>query len=273
MGIGENLYVGGIVNITNDETSDSTYTGALIVAGGVGIGENLYVGGVISITSDESSTAVDEGSLVVTGGIGVSENLYVGGIVNITSDETSDAVDKGSLVVTGGIGVSENLYVGGITNITSIDISDSTYTGALIVAGGVGIGENLNVGGNIDAASFTILGENAGIITSQSGLRPVGSTATTFVTNINPALYGQYNITFLSSDLLITLSSAEFDGQRLIIRIQDNGTSQNLSYDPAWIREIGLALPTYTIPDQLLYIALIYNEENDVWDVLSYVQQ
>ena len=216
---------------------------------------------------------MDTGALIVAGGVGIGENLYVGGITNITSVDTSDAVDTGALIVAGGVGIGENLYVGGITNITSVDTSDSTYTGALIVAGGVGIGENLNVGGNIDAASFTILGENAGIITSQSGLRPVGSIDTTFVTDIDPALYGQYNITFLSSDLLITLSSAAFDGQRLIIRIQDNGSSQRLSYDPIWIREIGLALPTYTIPDQLLYIALIYNEESDIWDVLSYVQQ
>ena len=89
----------GTFVISNTTGTVSTTTGALQVAGGVGIGGNLYVGGVITatnffagtlridagstmtnlvVTGTDTSTSTTTGAIVVAGGVGVSGNLNVG---------------------------------------------------------------------------------------------------------------------------------------------------------------------------------------------------
>jgi hypothetical protein len=77
------------------------------------------------------------------------------------------------------------------------------------------------------------------------------------------------NITSLESDLTINAPTATLtDGLKLIVRILDNGTSRNLTWD-SFYREIGVTLPAATTIDKLLYVGCIYNADNNTFDVVA----
>ena len=77
------------------------------------------------------------------------------------------------------------------------------------------------------------------------------------------------DITALASDLTINAPTATLtDGLKLIVRILDNGTSRNLTWD-AFYREIDVTLPAATTIDKLLYVGCIYNADNNTFDVVA----
>lgn len=77
------------------------------------------------------------------------------------------------------------------------------------------------------------------------------------------------DITALASDLTINAPTATLtDGLKLIVRILDNGTSRNLTWD-SFYREIGLTLPTATLIGKILYVGCIYNADNNTFDVVA----
>ena len=80
------------VNITNTNSSTSTTTGALTVAGGVGISGNLYQSGIHVIQSTASSTSTTTGALQVAGGIGVGGNANIYGTLTVGPTVTGTSV-------------------------------------------------------------------------------------------------------------------------------------------------------------------------------------
>ena len=94
------------------------------------------------------------------------------------------------------------------------------------------------------------------------------STITT-ATALSPTTHTEYHITTLASDLIINAPSGEFsDGQTILLKIKDNGTSKNLSWNSAW-KPIGLTLPIRTNADTWLYVGAIYNSISTTWDVIA----
>ena len=210
-----------ILNATT--TSTSSATGALTVSGGVGIGENIYVGGslnvtgnttlngAISILNTTTSTSSSTGALTVSGGVGIGENVYIGGLLNvagnttlgsdnadtitingitsIASNTTSTSSATGALTVSGGVGIAGNAYVGGALNITGAStlkgavsitnttVSSSYTTGALIVSGGVGIAGNTYVNGLLSVNGNATLGNATSDIITLQGKIIVSSAA------------------------------------------------------------------------------------------------
>ncbi len=77
------------------------------------------------------------------------------------------------------------------------------------------------------------------------------------------------DITALASDLTINAPTATLtDGLKLIVRILDDGTSRNLTWD-SFYREIDVTLPAATTIDKLLYVGCIYNADNNTFDVVA----
>ena len=87
----------------------------------------------------------------------------------------------------------------------------------------------------------------------------------------------QYNITALATiaNIAIPTGSTAFDGQKLTIRIKDNGTAYALSWvtTAGGYRTIGTILPLITIATKTMYIGCIYNAADSFWDVVSVAQQ
>jgi hypothetical protein len=70
--------------------STSATTGALVVSGGVGVGGNLYAGGIVRLTDTTASTSSTTGALVVSGGVGVVGDLNVNGTAVFQQGNASD---------------------------------------------------------------------------------------------------------------------------------------------------------------------------------------
>jgi hypothetical protein len=178
------IFKTGGIRLVHTTASTNTATGALQVVGGVGIGGDMYVGGIIDIINTTEATSSATGALQVVGGAGIGRDIWVGQRLNVGSD----AVVTGNAFVNGGTfgtnqvtfnllnntattinfgGAGTAINIGATTGITtvrnntvvsSITGASSTATGALVVHGGVGINQNLHVGGTITvtgAATFS----------------------------------------------------------------------------------------------------------------------
>lgn len=65
-------------------------------------------------------------------------------------------------------------------------------------------------------------------------------------------------------------SGTPVNGQKLIIRVKDNGTARALSWSGSqWRASSDLALPTTTILSKTLYLGFIYNSADTKWDLLA----
>lgn len=61
-------------------------------------------------------------------------------------------------------------------------------------------------------------------------------------------------------------------GQKLIIRIKDNGTARALTWDTQF-RAMGVALPTTTILSKTLYMGFFFNSTDTKWDLVASAQE
>lgn len=61
-------------------------------------------------------------------------------------------------------------------------------------------------------------------------------------------------------------------GQKLIIRIKDNGTARALSWNAIY-RAMGTALPSTTVLSKTLYLGFIYNSTDSKWDLVASAQE
>ena len=86
----------------------------------------------------------------------------------------------------------------------------------------------------------------------------------------------QYTVTALSAATTIAIpTGTPDDGQRLTIRIKDNGTARALTWTTSagGYRIVGTTLPTTTVVSKVLYVGCIYNSQDSFWDVIAVAQQ
>jgi hypothetical protein len=62
------------------------------------------------------------------------------------------------------------------------------------------------------------------------------------------------------------------NGDKLMFRILDNGSSQTLSWN-ATFTAIGVTIPTATTAGKMTYVGAIYNAANTRWDVIAVTTQ
>ena len=132
--------------LSNTTISNSTATGALIVAGGVGVAGNVnapqFYGNISATVANVSRMSV---SGTVSGSLSVDGSIYQGGARVL---DTSQISTLGYPTYTGGL-----LFVGNSV-FASGGVSTTANTGAVVIIGGLGVGSgvaggNINVNGNI----------------------------------------------------------------------------------------------------------------------------
>jgi len=99
---------------------------------------------------------------------------------------------------------------------------------------------------------------------SASTITPTGDTA------------DEYTVTALAVPATIAApSGTPTDGQRLILRIKDNGTGRALTWTTTSgaYRAVGITLPTTTTASKVTYVGLIYNAQDTYWDAIATVTQ
>lgn len=76
-------------------------------------------------------------------------------------------------------------------------------------------------------------------------------------------------VTSLAQTLTINApTGSPIQGESIIIRIKDNGTSRTLSWNSVY-RSVGATLPTATTAGKTTYIGAIYNSTDAKWDVVA----
>jgi hypothetical protein len=85
-----------------------------------------------------------------------------------------------------------------------------------------------------------------------------------------------YAYTALAAGLTINIPvGTPLDGDKLIFRLLDNGTSRALTWDTTstGYTVIGVTLPTATTVSKTTYVGCIYNANNTRWDVIAVTTQ
>lgn len=86
----------------------------------------------------------------------------------------------------------------------------------------------------------------------------------------------QYNVTALAvAATFATPSGTPTDGQRLLLRIKDDGTARALTWTQTSgaYRAVGVPLPSTTVASKVLYVGCIWNAQDSYWDITAVAQQ
>jgi hypothetical protein len=98
-------------------------------------------------------------------------------------------------------------------------------------------------------------------------------------TAINSDTTDQYTVYGLDTALTFSTPTGNpVDGQKLMIRIKDDGNAQTLTWttgSTGAFRAVGVTLPTTTVANKLTYLSCVYNEDYLAprWDVISMSQE
>jgi hypothetical protein len=197
------------------------------------------------------------GVATATNSIGIGQSALS---LNSGNKNIAIGYESGNAVTTG----SNNVIIGGYTG-AALPIS-ATGSNFVVLSDGAG---NIRAYWSGDDATF-----NGGLTLFTGPLR----TAVAFISSdstITPTSddSNQYNITALAVPATIAVpSGSPADGQKLLIRIKDNGTARALTWNAIY-RVIGTFLPTTTVATKTTYVGCIYNGADNVWDVVAVTTQ
>ena len=194
LGVGGNIYQGGIHVIQNSTAASSTASGALQVWGGTGIGGALYVGSTSNLQGVVATNIVASGTLGVTGtstlGVLNATSGTFSGTLGVTGTSVLNGLQATNIVASGTLGVTGTSILAGLTTVTNTTAATNTTTGALQVRGGVGIGGDLYVGGPVTSSV---------------------NSATTTGTTVQGVLYNNTLLSAYTSGALTTTTAVTLD--------------------------------------------------------------
>jgi hypothetical protein len=161
---------------------------------------------------------------------------------------------------------------------TAIGAGTGNGTVTSIIAGTGLSGGTITSSGTIaiDSTVATLTGTQT--LTNKRVTNRIGSNGGTTSGNITPTsdTADQYNITGLTGTSAIQIpSGTPTDGQRLSIRIKDDGTGRTLSWvtTAGGYRVIGTTLPLTTTANKTIYVGCVYNVADSFWDVVAVAEQ
>jgi len=222
---------------------------------------------VISTMSTNGAVAVlDEGTSITSG---VKKINFVGATVTATNsgDDVTVNVSAGTGTVTSvAATVPAFLSVAGSPITTSGTLAITLSGTALPIANG-GTGATTLAGASIATYSGTETLTNKRIdprVTS-------AASASSLTPDISAS--DVYAFTALAAGLTINApTGTPLDGDKLIFRLLDNGTSRALTWNATYT-VIGVTLPTATTISKTTYVGCIYNANNTRWDVIAVTTQ
>jgi len=106
--------------------------------------------------------------------------------------------------------------------------------------------------------------------------RVVAASATTGTITPNGDTTDVYKAEGLTGAITIAQpSGTPVDGQKLLIRLEDNGTARAITWTTSAgaFRALGITLPTTTVLGKVTYVGCIYNATDSFWDAVATVTQ
>lgn len=203
------------------------------------------------------------------------------GSSTITVTDNSNGAVAGDYVL-----ISGAVAVGGI----SADTLNQTFliataaTNSFTVNTGVNATSTTTGGGTptlfyyhaatIPSATTTLVGNTETVTLTNKRINPrVTSVASSATPTPDVSTSDQYNLTALAAAAAFGApTGTPLDGQKLIIRIKDNGTARALTWNATY-RVVGTVLPTTTVINKTTYVGCIYNSATPGWDVVAVTTQ
>lgn len=94
----------------------------------------------------------------------------------------------------------------------------------------------------------------------------IGTAASSATPSIDTDAYDQYNVTALAAAITgVTVTGTPTDGQKLLVRIKDNGTARAITWGSSFVASGAAALPTTTAASKTHLIGFIYDSTAAKW--------
>jgi hypothetical protein len=249
---------------SNGTTATWVSTSSLGISGGSG---SAFNGGTITtaliINSSTQATSTDSGALqVINGGAGIGGNLFVGGVVV-----------GGGVRTTSSTTAPTNPTVGDIWYETANDVvyrytNDGTTSYWIDITGptlAAAVSQYATLTGveTLTNKRVTLRVSNNGATTSGT-ITPAGDSS------------DQYEVLGLTGGITLAApSGTPTAGQKLLLRIKDNGTTRTIAWTTSSgaYRAIGVTLTTATTANKNIYVGCVYNSTDVFWDVVALSQE
>ncbi len=245
------------------------------------------------------------GAAGATGATGATGAAGTNGVISAIQDEGTPLTARGNLnfvgsgvtVTDGGAGPDSTIVTisaspGGSD--TQVQFNDSSSFG-----GDSGLTYNktsdtLSIAGNLElghASDTTLSRSSAGVLavegvivdtisasntlTNKRVTPRVNTVASSATPTINTDTTDIFTITALAAAITsftTNLSGTPTTGQKLQIRIKDDGTARAITWGASFVTR-GVTLPTTTVLSKLLRVLLEWNEVATVWDCIGVCQE
>ena len=174
---------------------------------------------------------------------------------NLGFDASGNILTTGISVTGTGSGSASEGYAARWNGTTSITTSNIYEFGTTVYVGYDGSISNMAVNGKI---FDTRIDPRSVTTTSTATLTPDVSTDDLFTVTAQAATITLANPT-----------GTPVEGQKIIVRIKDNGTARSIQYGTQYRGSSELALPTTTTISKTIYLGFIYNSTDTKWDLVA----
>ena len=106
------------------------------------------------------------------------------------------------------------------------------------------------------------------VLTNKAITKRVVTTTNDATAVIDVTITDDYELTAMSADTAFSLSGTATDGQQIILRFKDDGTTRALTF--TGITAIGVTLPTTTTVSKWHYVGIKYNLSATAWHAIAY---
>jgi hypothetical protein len=99
----------------------------------------------------------------------------------------------------------------------------------------------------------------------------IGTVASSSSLTIDSDAVDMYTVTALAATMVMNNpSGTPVDGQKLMIRIEDNGTVKTITWSGTQWRAGDIALPVTTVATKIMYLGFTWHATDSKWDLIAY---
>lgn len=245
-------------------TGETGATGATGADGADGVVQTVVAGTGISVNSTDPANPIVTNTLDISGKEDASNKS-----TTMSGNTASDTKYLSAKAIYDWATGLFALLAGSITQafqVSQLEVGHATDTTITRTGAGAIALEGIEIPTISSTSTFTNKRTNPRLVTAASYTTDTG-------TSLSVATCDQFEVTAQAGDLKFNNpGGTPLGGNKLIIRIKDDGTARALTYDTQF-RAMGTALPSTTVPSKTLYMGFIYNATDTKWDLVAVAQE